>query len=108
MFKIVDGNIYHKRGDTAEFDINVTVDGVAPDSYEAIFSVKRELRDTAYIFQKKIVNGHVRIEHSDTQSLPYGKYYYDIQVRLNDGTDEGLYHTIGPFGYSLKPDVTTG
>lgn len=106
--KIIDGNIFQKRGDTAEFDINLTVDGRAPDRYEAVFSVKKSLSDRSYLFQKNVENGHVRIKHGDTQALPYGKYYYDIQIRIDDGSEEGLYTTVGPYEYNLKPDVTTG
>ncbi len=105
---VKNGNIYHKRGDTADFDINLTVDGEDPGSYSAIFSVKTSPAATDYLFQKTVVDGHVRIDHSDTQALAYGDYYYDVQVVLNDGSDEGCYITVGPFRYYLMADVTTG
>lgn len=105
--EIKKGAIYHKRGDTADFDLTVKLDGEPITNYEAMFSVKRDLKDTEYLFQKPVVDGHVRIEHSDTQDLPYGKYYYDIQIKIDDGTEEGMYRTIGAYRYHLEADVTT-
>ncbi len=105
---IIDGKIYHLRGDTAEFDVNITQDGVPLENYEAVFSVKKTLKDRTYLFQKPITNGHIRIEHSDTQDLPYGNYYYDIQVHIDDGTAEGQYVSLPPNRYILMADVTTG
>lgn len=101
------GVIYHKRGDTAEFDLNVTLDGEPITNYEAVFSVKKTLKDTKYILQKEVVDGHVRLEHSDTQDLPFGEYYYDIQIKIDDGTEEGMYTTLGAYKYYLEADVTT-
>ena len=107
MFKIKDGKIYHLRGDTAEFDVNITDDGTPLENYEAVFTVKRMLKDSKYLFQKPVIDGHVRIEHSDTQNLPYGNYYYDIAVRIDDGTEEGRYVSLPPDRYFLMADVTT-
>ena len=105
---IIDGKIYHLRGDTAEIDVNITQDGTPLENYEAVFSVKKTLKDRTYLFQKPITNGHIRIEHSDTQDLPYGNYYYDIQVHIDDGTEEGQYVSLPPNRYILMADVTTG
>lgn len=101
------GVIYHKRGDTAEFDLTVKLDNVEITNYEAVFSIKKTLKDTEYFLQKDVVNGHVRLEHSDTQDLEYGEYYYDIQIKIDDGSTEGLYSTVGPYKYYLEADVTT-
>ena len=107
MFKIKDGRIYHLRGDTAEFDVNITLNGEQLTNYEAVFSVKRKLSDTEYVLQKKIVDGKVRIEHSETQDLDYGNYFYDISVRVDDGSTEKRYASIAPNKYCLLADVTT-
>ena len=106
MFKIIDNNIYHTRGDTADFSITVTFNGQTPE-YEAVFSVKRALTDTDYLFQIPFVDSHAHISHETTQELHFGNYYYDIQVHILDGTEEGKYVTAGPYRYYLKPDVTT-
>ena len=100
MFKIKDGKIYHLRGDTAEFDVNITDDGTPLENYEAVFTVKRMLKDSKFLFQKPVINGHVR-------NLPFGNYYYDIAVRINDGTEEGRYVSLPPNRYFLMADVTT-
>lgn len=104
---IKNGVIYHKRGDTAEFDLTVKLDDVEITEYEAVFSIKKTLRDTKYLLQKPVVDGHVRLEHSDTQDLEFGEYYYDIQIKIDDKSEEGMYSTVGPYRYYLKADVTT-
>ena len=100
--------IYHKRGDTAEFDLVVKIGNTEISEYEAVFSVKKTLKDTEYLLQKNVVNGHVRLEHSDTKDLEYGEYYCDIQIKVDDNSEEGLYKTLGPYKYCLEADVTTG
>ena len=107
VFNIKNGVIYHTRGDTADFNLTIKINNEPVSDYEAVFSVKRNLKDTDYLFQSNVVNGHVHISHEQTQSLPFGDYYYDIQVRINNGTEEGRYVTIGAYQYHLTADVTT-
>ncbi len=108
MFRIDDDyKIYHTRGDTADFNVTVTFNESSPE-FEALFSIKKDLKDTDYLLQLPVVDGHIHISHEDTQELPFGNYYYDIQVHILDGTTEGKYVTAGPYRYHLKPDVTTG
>ncbi len=107
LFEVKNGVIYHTRGDTVDFDLNIRMEGEPVYGYEAVFSVKRGYKDTDYLFQCNVEDGHVHISHETTQGLPFGDFYYDIQVRLPDGTEEGRYVTIGPYQYHLKPDVTT-
>lgn len=107
VFDIKYGNIYHTRGDTADFNLKIKIDDEPISNYSAIFSVKLSYKDEKYLFQCPVEDGHVHISHSVTQNLPYGDYYYDIQVRIEDETEEGRYVTIGPYRYHLRPDVTT-
>lgn len=107
MFKIKDGNIFHTRGDTADFRVNIKINGEPVSDYEAVLSVKRNSKDSGYLFQVPVVNGSVHISHQATQGLPFGDYYYDIQVRINNGTEEGRYVTFGVYQYHLQPDITT-
>ena len=107
MFIIKKGNIFHTRGDTADFHINIKINDEPVSDFEAVFSVKRNAKDSEYLFQVPVVNGSVHISHQDTQELPFGDYYYDIQVRINNGTDEGRYVTFGVYQYHLQPDITT-
>ena len=107
MFDIRKGVIYHTRGDTADFDINIKLDGESVYDYTAVMSVKRNLKDSTYLFQTDADEyGHIHIDHETTQELPAGDYYYDIEVHINDDTEEGRYITIGPYQYHLQPDVT--
>lgn len=106
MFEIKKGVIYHTRGDTGEFDINLKIEGEAIYEFDAVFSVKRNYKDTTYIYQRTAEEGHIRIPHSVTQNLQFGDYHYDIEIHYNDETEEGRYVTVGPYAYHLLPDVT--
>ena len=106
MFEVKAGNIFHPRGDTADFSLGVTVDGEPTTDYEGTFSIKKTLKDEAYLFTAPVVDGNVHISHEATKDLPFGRFFYDVQLRLNDGTEEGRYVTVGPFEYNLLPDVT--
>lgn len=106
MFEVKAGNIFHTRGDTADFSLGVTVDGEPTTDYEGTFSIKKTLKDEAYLFTAPVVDGKVHISHDATKDLPFGRFFYDVQLRLNDGTEEGRYVTVGPYEYNLLPDVT--
>lgn len=107
MFIIKKGNIFHTRGDTADFHINIKINDEPISNYEAVFSVKKTFKDEEYLLQIPVDDGSVHISHEDTQNLPFGDFYYDIQVRIDNETEEGRYITIGPYQYHLQPDVTT-
>jgi len=108
MFKIKNGAIYHTRGDTADFDLEVDFKDRDSVSYSAVLSVKKNIKDTLFVFQVRSDNeGHFSIPHSKTQNLPFGEYVYDIEIKIDDDSVEGWYSTIGPFPYYLIPDVTT-
>lgn len=96
----------HTRGDTATFQLEVQEDGVVIPQWEATFSVKQYLDDNTYLFQVPFNQSTpCVIGHALTQDLPYGKYWYDIQVTYyKEGYQN--YRTIGANPYILKPDVT--
>lgn len=107
MFDIRKGVIYHTRGDTADFDINIKLDDQPVYDYTAVFSVKRNVKDKTYLFQVYAdEDKHIRIPHSTTQDLDFGDYFYDIEIHINDDTSEGRYITVGPYAYHLLADVT--
>lgn len=108
------------RGDTNSFRFAITgQDGVelVPDA--AYFSVKRHYEDTEYIFKKSLNNGislmeeitnddgtltkiyKVRVAPEDTESLPLGKYFYDLELTFGDDVYTPLK---GP--YNITFDVT--
>lgn len=57
MFEIKKGNIYHTRGDTVDFDVNITVDELPQTDYTALFSIKKNYNDADYLFQRSIEDG---------------------------------------------------
>ena len=107
MFDIRKGVIYHTRGDTADFDINVKFDDAPVYDYSAVFSVKKSMKDRTYLYQVHAdENKHIHISHDTTQNLAFGDYFYDIEIHINDDTTEGRYITVGPYAYHLLADVT--
>jgi hypothetical protein len=101
-----DGVCTHTRGDTAVFQLEVQEDGAVIPEWEATFSVKQYLDDENYLFQVDFDgNTPCIISHATTQDLPYGSYWWDVQVTfMNEGVQQ--YKTIGAFPFNLKPDVT--
>lgn len=99
-------NITHMRGDTAILNLDLKVDNepfALGEGDIAVFSVKKNLKDTDYLLQKTAVDGKFVFQHEDTQGLPFGSYWYDIQVQLEGGQ---VITAVGPAQYRLVPDVT--
>lgn len=82
------------RGDTFGFNFDIKDgEGLEPTLDAVYFSVKETPEDDDYTFQKTLTNGitrltgggyYVRIDPSDTQDLDKDKYYYDLQVNIDD------------------------
>ena len=85
------------RGDTFSFKVNVSLYNkktLTFDDIESIFiTVRKEPTSLCeIIFQKNIdditfENGYINCTFlpQDTQNLPYGKYYFDIEITLKNG-----------------------
>lgn len=95
------------RGDTAYLQIPL----VTPDGSYTIdltdtltFSVKKNTRSTEYIFQK-VNNGDnvFHIEPSDTATLTFGKYVYDVQLTMNNGD---VFTVVPPSTFEVLSEVT--
>ena len=103
MLKIIGTSIYHIRGDTDSFDVDLTQeDGSDIGPYTAIFSVKKKITDDAYVFQASIQNGVVSLTPDLTANLDAGNYVWDIEVR----TQDGWVQTVGPGIFRVIADVT--
>ncbi|WP_337510080.1 hypothetical protein [Megasphaera sp.] len=103
MLKIIGNNIYHIRGDTDSFDVDLTQeDGSDVGAYTAVFSVKRNINDAQYAFQAPVQDGVVSLTHDMTANLDPGDYVWDVEVRFQDGG----YQTIGPGLFRVLADVT--
>lgn len=99
-------NIVHTRGDTAVLRLNLDVNGepfALRDGDTATFSVKKNLKDTDYVLQKTAEDGVFVFRHEDTQDLAFGNYWYDIQVKTQEGQ---VVTVVGPAQYQLVADVT--
>ena len=92
-------NIYLTRGDTFVQQVGITKDEeiYVPDSGDVIrFAVKSAKMnsnrsafvDSSPVITKVIPNDTLilQLDSSDTNSLPFGEYKYDIQITMTDGT----------------------
>ena len=82
------------RGDTLSFGIEYDFDDESTQDLDTCyFSCKLHPEDDEYIFQKSIGDGiskvdnnqyRVRVAPEDTSNIEIGKYYYDLQIGLNN------------------------
>lgn len=90
-------NLEMTKGDTFSFGIKIADLGQVIDT--AYFSVKNNFDDDTSLFQKTIGNGieldhtegddyyySVRIAPNDTKNLEPKKYYYDLEINVNNDT----------------------
>jgi hypothetical protein len=89
MLRVKNNEIYLTRGDTASFTLDIVDDTGAKyeitDDDQVLFTVKRSTSDTAVILQKAVVDKTITIKPAETAGLPYGTYYYDVQLSRPDG-----------------------
>lgn len=96
------------RGDTLAFSFKFQGLNQALDT--AYFSCKANPTDNTYLFQKSLSDGieadennvyKVRVAPDDTEDIPAGDYFYDLQVGVNDDI-----YTILIGQLFLRQDVT--
>lgn len=89
-------NLEMTKGDTLSFGIEINKIGKALDA--AYFTCKKHYDDETIVFQKALNNGitldhydsdgnyfyKLRVAPTDTQNLEIGKYYYDVEIDVND------------------------
>ncbi len=110
-----------KRGDTQRLKKFKILDAnkqeiILTSSEELYFTVKKTTRDSSYLFQKKIGSGielgsdgyyHITIDPADTNSLEYGDYVYDIELKsISQGNT--FVRTIIEGTITLEEEVTWG
>lgn len=89
----IDGTtIYLTRGDTLNLDLDVNfIDGspyVPREGDKCWFSVKKTYNsDEEYLIHKEfdLATMSLFLESTDTKTLAYGRYKYDIQMNLANG-----------------------
>ena len=94
------------RRDTGILSINITGYELGEGDY-VVLSVKKDIKDTNYIFQKRIDkfedNQVVFIFTEDDTDIKEGIYKYDVKIYLKDGTRDRL---IKPSDFSVLAGVT--
>lgn len=95
------------RGDTAilklslkdAFDKDVAL---LPDD-KVLLTIKKTPDDNKVILQIVMNNNQFEIVPEDTRNLPYGTYYYDVQVNMANGD---VYTVIPPAHFVVDKEVT--
>lgn len=103
-----DGNTIHlTRGDSAVLLLKIRKNDDTEYELQAgdsvLFTVKNSVYDTAVIIQKKLIDGAIKLNPSDTKNLQYGTYYYDVELTQSDGF---VATVIGPQKLIIEPEVT--
>lgn len=107
MFRIIGTKIFLTRGDTALIDIKIlNMDGTEYElkaGDQVLFTVKKNAKDEAVLFQKTPVDGIIKISPVDTDNLRFGDYVYDCQLRTYDGITQTF---IPPSLFRVMEEVT--
>lgn len=105
MFRISNNEITLTRGDSAEFDIELSsCDGEAYEAQEGDiieFTVKENVYSSEALIHKK--GNKIIIAPEDTAKMSYKEYVYDVQVTFADGTVDTV---IPPSKFKITSEVT--
>ena len=105
----VDGSLQLTRGDYAELEVAITnaTDGsqyTIQESDTLTLSVKKSVKDSAYVLQKQIVGSNlICIEPEDTANLTFAQHFYDVQLTTTDGK---VFTVIPPTIFEITAEVT--
>ena len=107
MFRVFNNVISMTRGDTVNFTLTIK-DGEGNDyDYSddtVLFTLKRSVNTTDIICQKEVHYGEdIVITHEDTAGIPYGDYWYDVQISNEAGA---VATVIPPTKFRVKTEVT--
>ena len=107
MLKVTGSDVQLTRGDTAFFNLSITLDdGTAyyrESGDKLIFTIKKSYNSEYEYVQKEISELSFAITPEDTRELDYGNYWYDIELTTVDG---GVYTVIGPARFIIREEVT--
>lgn len=118
MVKSIDYSF--KRGDTHRLRKFKIMDAegkeiVLTSSEQLYFTMKKSTKQLEYVLQKRVGSGiqleadgyyHITIESKDTNVLPYGEYFYDIE--LKSAKPKELVKTLIEGTINLEEEVTWG
>ena len=107
MLNIIGNAIELTRGDTAYLTVPITIEDM-PYTMSAddtlTFSVKQNVKEEAYCFQKVTKgNNVIHIEPSDTKSMEFKKYKYDVQLNRANGD---VFTVVPPDTFEVLSEVT--
>lgn len=106
MYNIYGTKIHLTRGDTliANLEIKRDNEPYIPAVGDAIrFAMKKDYNDDEPLIIKSIDNNEMvlKLDSSDTKSLEFGEYVYDIQITMEDGTVDTFISDV----FIIEPEV---
>ena len=106
MYNIYGTKIHLTRGDTliANLEIKRDDETYIPAVGDVIrFAMKKDYKDEEPLILKTIDNNEMvlRLDSSDTKSLEFGEYVYDIQITMEDGTVDTFISDV----FIVEPEV---
>lgn len=107
MYKVENDNIYITRGDSAV--LNLSIEGYTPAAGDTLtFSVKKNCNDAQALITKDIDTTEmtITIDHEDTANLEFGDYFYDVQLRRDNGETVTYDTVIIPHQFTVGAEVT--
>lgn len=113
MVRISGSTIVATRADTVEATINIVDENgdeyVLQDTDVVRFALRKNYDDEDGILIYKVIPHDtmlLRIESSETKPfIQPGTYVYDIEITIDDGTEEGFVSTILSGKYKVKQEV---
>ena len=97
------------RGDTAKLTVPIENDldnssYVMNEQDTLTFTIKKSVKDNENLVQKVVTgSNNFHIKPEDTDSLPFGKYVYDVQLTTAGGD---VYTVIEPTSFEILSEVT--
>lgn len=97
------------RGDTAKLTVPIENDldnsSYVMDEQDTLtFTIKKSVKDNDNLVQKVVTgSNNFHIKPEDTNSLPFGKYVYDVQLTTAGGD---VYTVIEPTSFEILSEVT--
>lgn len=97
------------RGDTAKLTVPIENDldnsSYVMDEQDTLtFTIKKSVKDNEKLVQKVVTgSNNFHIKPEDTDSLPFGKYVYDVQLTTAGGD---VYTVIEPTSFEILSEVT--
>lgn len=97
------------RGDTAKLTVPIENDldnsSYVMDEQDTLtFTIKKSIKDNENLVQKVVTgSNNFHIKPEDTDSLPFGKYVYDVQLTTAGGD---VYTVIEPTSFEILSEVT--